>query len=234
MLGRLLITVFMVGCGALSADGIFAYKNQSFHDDKDANLILYSTVEASGPITWVVSGGKRIGFEASQPHEWMELPTTLPANLVLPHEAVAVSEKVREIQKFVEKYPKSAKACEPALQLQISSEEKIKNGEVRLQSEWMTREAYSEIMAERKWEDQMAQAALVKARENRIKMQEDQIKLEESMRSKERAAKEALRFSRVQAIETEIQGIEAENTSLKSKIRGRFSDISKIIIENHL
>lgn len=227
MFSRHLITILVLGCGSLSADGIFAYKNQSFHDDKDANLILYSSVDPSGPVTWVVSGGKRIRFETSQPHEWIELPSTLPANLVLPHETSSVSEKVREIQKFVEKYPKSTKACESALQLQLSAEKKLKAGEVRYQSEWMNREDYREIVAERKREAQMAQATLVKAREDRIK-------LEEAIKSKELASKEAIHFGRVQAIEAEIQGIEAENKLLKSKIRDRFSEISKIIIENHL
>lgn len=227
MLSRHLITVLMLGCGALSADGIFAYKNQSFHDDKDANLILYDTVEPGGLVTWVVSGGKRTRFETSQPHEWIELPTTLPANLVLPYETSAVSEKVREIQKFVKKYPRSAKACESTLQLHVSAEEKLKTGELRYQSKWMTREDYGEIVAERMREGQIAQATLVKAREDRIK-------LEEAIISKKLASKEAVYFSRIQAIEAEIQEIEAENKSLKSTMRDRFSEISKIIIENHL
>lgn len=227
MLGRCLISVFMLSSGSLCADGIFAYKNQYFHNDKDAHLILYSEVDPGGPVTWVVSGGKRIGFETSQPHEWIELPTRLPANLVLPHETTSVSEKIREIQRFVEKYPKSAKACESVLQLQVSAEDKIKSGQVRYQSEWMTRENYREIVAERKREDELAQAVLVKAREDRIK-------LEEVIKSKELASKDAVRFGRVQAIEAEIQGVEAENKLLKSIIRDRFSEISKIIIENHL
>ncbi len=234
MFARYMMTFLMLGCSALCAGGVFAYKNHSFHDEKDAILILYTTVEVKSPVTWVVSGGKRYRFEASQPHEWVDLPTALPDNLVLPHQTSSVSEKVREIRKFAEKYPKSAKACESALQLQVSAEDKLKAGEVRYQGEWMTREAYGEIVAARKREDEMTQAALVKAREDRIRLEEEKVKLEESIRAKERAAKEALRFSLVQAVETEIQSIEAENTSLKSKIRDRFSDISKIIIENHL
>lgn len=240
-----LILLISFGFSPLSADGILAYKNQTFHNDKDAQLIRYSSVESKGLVTWVVSEGKRIRLEKKQPHVWVELPNTLPSNIVLPHEITGVSEKVTEIREFVRRFPKAKEASKATFELYISAEENLKKGKVRYQGEWMESADYKSILAENMKRDAEAQAALVKAREDRIKLEQAiearKIAELESIKAKEKAEKEAIKARqtaiksrRIQELEAEIQNLETENARISAEIRGKFLQVAKTVIDKQL
>jgi len=125
--------------GIARGEGVLIYKNQPFHPDNTAFAFRYDRIEGGGFVTWVVVGKERKRFEKTQFHVWVELPTTLPAELTSAQDAATIIAQRDEIQKISTRFPAAAPIAKQSLALHNEWCTKLQAGMIRHRGEWMTK-----------------------------------------------------------------------------------------------
>lgn len=204
------------------AGGVLVYKNHASFDDSFAHAIPYDSIENHGFVIWVNAGDKKLRFEKSQFHVWIELPKSLPAQIANPNEIASINFKLGEVEKFTNRFKKAEPLTKASIGLLRGAAEQLQSGNVRYQSTWIPKQDYEKILADTladaEKRQEMEKTAKLEALERERMTLESEAKQRIAEAEKARQEREAKREARVAEVLDEIQAIRAEISELESKI----------------
>lgn len=145
-LSAIIIAAVSVTKGA----GIAAFKDQSFHADSSANLIVYKSIIVSeAPLIKLDLGVKQLTMDRSKFVAKVDIPEDVPVNIIKELDLTGLRTAHADMQAFSERFPKSAPILKDRIDQVNTHIEKFENGQVRLSGKWITRTEYDDIEKKR-------------------------------------------------------------------------------------
>jgi hypothetical protein len=213
-----LVCISLWSGGLAHGDGVFIYKNQPFHPDKSAYAFRYDRVEAEGFVTWVIVGTERKRFEKTQFHTWVELPTTLPADVTSTHDINSILAQREEILKVSTRFPNAAPIARQSLELHNEWCTRLREGIVRHGGTWVPKKDYLDTQAKKAAEAKAAKELAEQKEREKIELETKQRMAEaEAARQKREATRIAIidaKQAEVRELRKEIDSIEDSTTRL--------------------
>jgi hypothetical protein len=169
----LLVLVPSLAFGA----GLAAIKEQSFHQDAGANIVVYSTFKDSGISVTIETATRTFTIQPKQLAGKIEVLSTLPVNITTDTELEPVRKAAKEYRDFSTRFPKSATVLTPHITALDSCIKEFEGGKARYNGEWVSKE---EALAAKQKEEQSREES-----EAAIKRKDDQKRaFEESQKAK--------------------------------------------------
>lgn len=166
-----LVTAFVIIIGSqiVEAAGIAAIKEQTFHSDESAKLVVYSELKGEGtPSIKIVTGSKVFSINAIKLAAKVEVLSSLPINILSNDQLQTVRASLVEIQSFTKRFPKSATLLENQTKALSDCIKKYDEGKVRFRGHWIDKNemlAIEKSEKERMEQEQLATAERRKRRE---------------------------------------------------------------------
>jgi hypothetical protein len=158
-------------------DGIAAIKDQDFHSDSAAQVLIYSRIIAPpGPYVKIVTSQRTINLQRSKFAGNVDVMTQIPSFIESDQDLAPVRLSLEQITNFSKKFTKSEPLLKPHIAALQSHIQKFEDNQVRHEGVWIPRMEYAKILAKEAREQ----------KENELKRQEEREELE---RKKVRAAK---------------------------------------------
>jgi hypothetical protein len=154
--------------------GLAAVKEQSFHDDAGANIVVYSTLKESGPSVKIQTANQTFTMERQKLAGNIEVLSSLPANITTDTELEPVRMAVKEYRNFSTRFPKST----PILSAHITSLDncikEFEGGKAKYNGKWMPKE--EALAAKQKEENSRIEeeAAIKREREEKLEFEKSQ------------------------------------------------------------
>lgn len=129
-------------------DGLAAIKEQDFHSDSAAQVIVYSRIIAHpGPYVKIVTSQKTINIQRSKFAGNVDVMTQIPSFIESDQDLAPIRFSLEQITNFSKRFTKS----EPLLKLHIaalqSHIQKFEDNQVRHEGVWIPRMEYAKILA---------------------------------------------------------------------------------------
>lgn len=160
----------------LRAGGIAAVKQQHFHGNATAQIILFKSFNVYGPNVKIVGNGGQVTMTYPNRAEYVTLMSSVPDNILTADSLAPLRANHAEVKKFRKKYPQS----EAALESYISSLENIltnfSRGYVRYKGSWVGPEGYKLMKEKEALRERAEMERIAKAREERLKFEAAQRK----------------------------------------------------------
>jgi hypothetical protein len=130
------------------ADGIAAIKEQDFHSDSAAQVIVYSRIIAPpGPYVKIVTSQKTVNLQRSKFAGNVDVMTQIPSFIESDQDIAPIRLSLEQITNFSKRFTKSEPLLKPhiaALQFHI---QKFEDNQVRHEGVWIPRMEYAKILA---------------------------------------------------------------------------------------
>jgi hypothetical protein len=120
--------------------GLAAIKEQSFHQDAGAHIVVYSALKDSGISVTIETTTRTFTIQPKQLVGKIELLTTLPANITSDTELEPVRKTAKEYRDFTTRFPKSAPLLSQHIAALDTCIKEFEGGKSRYNSEWMPKE----------------------------------------------------------------------------------------------
>lgn len=145
-----LVFLFLFAVRPADAAGVAALKEQPFHSDNLAKPLVYLSMSAVSPQVWKINTGKQVmTVDASKVADFVEIPSTFPAEIATEKQAKPLRDFVARLNAFTKKYPK----CEPTLREHVESYSghlaKFDQGMIRQEAKWITKAELAEMERKR-------------------------------------------------------------------------------------
>ena len=147
----LLISLFTLFPSLVFGAGLAAIKEQSFHQDAGANIVVYSELKESGPSVKIETTNRTFTIERQKLAGKIEVISTLPANITSDTELEPVRKTAKEYRDFTTRFPKSAPLLSQHITALDTCIKEFEGGKARYNSEWMPKE---QVLAAKQKEEQ--------------------------------------------------------------------------------
>jgi hypothetical protein len=164
----LLISLLTLIPSLVFGTGLAAIKEQSFHDDAGANIVVYTTLKDSGTSVKIEMTNRSFTIEPKQLAGKLEVISALPANITTETELEPVRKSAKEYRDFSTRFPKSALVLSSYITAMETCIKEFEGGKGRYNGKWMPKE---EALAARQKVEQTpseAEAAFKQKREERL------------------------------------------------------------------
>jgi hypothetical protein len=129
--------------------GIAVFKDQPFHSDASANLIIYkSLIVSSSPFIKLDIGTKQITMQKAKFVEKIDI-LEVPLNLIKESDLTVIRKSYLDIEAFSKRFPKSVPILKGHIESLRSYIEKFGAGQLRVSGKWITRTEYDAMEKER-------------------------------------------------------------------------------------
>lgn len=160
----------------------------------------------------MIVGKERKRFEKTQFHTWVELPTTLPTEVISDRDITSIVAQRDEIQKTCTRFPNAAPIAKQSLELHNEWCAKFQDGMVRHAGEWMSKKDYADLQAKRATEAREAKELAERKRREAVEREmEWQLAKAQQARQREEAARRAA----IDAKKAELRELQDEIGSLE-------------------
>ena len=177
--------VFIALTAQASAGGVAAFKEQKFHADGSATILVYSElIIGNAPFIKVINGAKTVTIDREKFAGNVEVLSALPDTITNDDELKPLRVSLDAIKAFSLRYPKSSSLLQGHITALEKSINQFNSGQVRYDREWIERAKFNSIVEEkRKQLDKVRQADAVLAAENQ-KRKEEQARFAAEQRDK--------------------------------------------------
>lgn len=189
------VLIFKLGwlaCPEACGAGVAAFKEQPFHSDDLATIIVYSKIYETATTYQIDLGTKEMSLDRSKIAGYVTVPE-LPANLGGDAANAQLRQTFAELNSFAGRYKKAIPILKPYADQLKASIARLEAGDVRLESKWVSAADYA-AMLQRKQMDREA-ARLAEEEAQRVAQEAEA----------RRAASEAERRAQMQVAEAEKQ-----------------------------
>ncbi len=246
----ILIPSFVFGAG------LAAIKEQSFHQDAGANIVVYSTLTVSGPSVKIETANRTFTIDSQKLAGKIDVISALPANITTERELEPVRKAVKEYRDFSIRFPKSAPVLAQNITTLDAYIKAFEGGKARYNGEWWPKEDVLAHIRTEAWAKNVEDAEVKRRAEEKLAFEKSQkakglgkyngewIPLEEARRlaARDQAAfekdadavkKTERKLAHEQRIKEEKQQIiEEEQRIIDSKLAGKqWSEAKQRIIE---
>jgi hypothetical protein len=161
---RFLLAALMAGCGScpvLHAEGVAALKEQPFHRDLTARVVVYrKIIDSGGPWLRIVTDAGNLEIGRSKLVAWMEMPEPFPESVAEERDIAWHRQTLGLMKGFAARYPRSAGLLDPEISALHAHLARFDSGDIRLDGQWLTRGEHLRAVFSRE-----AQAAAGRRRE---------------------------------------------------------------------
>ena len=145
---KMLIVLSAIIISAISPTrgaGIAVFKDQPFHSDASANLIVYkSLIVSSSPFIKLDIGTKQITMQKAKFVENIDI-LEFPLNIIKESDMTVIRKSYLDIEAFSKRFPKSVPILKGHIEALRSYIEKFGAGQLRISGKWITRTEYDAI-----------------------------------------------------------------------------------------
>lgn len=138
--------VLLLPAAKVSGAGVAAFKQQSFHGDDTAVPIIFSDIRETATSIQIDVGAKTTAYDKQNIVGHVLVPA-LPESLRSGSAAESLRKSVEEMGSFARKYKKTASILNPYLEQFGKVFARLDAGEVRINGQWVSKEAYAEMQA---------------------------------------------------------------------------------------
>jgi hypothetical protein len=139
------------------AVGVAALKEQSFHRDSSARVVVYSHIlDSRGPHLRLVNSRRNVEILRTHLVDRIELPEAIPASLLEEQDIAPYRELLVDVRNFTARYSRSEPVLKPYYDSLSNHIDRFNAGEVRFEGNWMTKEDLETIREARRREFQAA------------------------------------------------------------------------------
>jgi len=119
---------------------VAAIKDQPFHQDAGANIVVYSKLVESGPSVKIETANRTFTIERQKLAGKIDVMPALPANITTDTELEPVRMAAKEYRNFSTRFPKSAPVLAPHITALESCIKDFEDGKARYKGEWMPKQ----------------------------------------------------------------------------------------------
>jgi S1-C subfamily serine protease len=155
----------------VSAAGIAAVKQQHFHGNTSAKIIVFKKLVTFGPNVKIVGNDDQVTMTTPNCVEYATLLSSVPDNLLTDDSLVPLRVNHAEVKKFQGKYPQSKPVIASYLSTLENSITNFSRGYVRYKSSWHSRKDYN-LLKEKEASNEKALAErLAQVKKERFKFE---------------------------------------------------------------
>ncbi len=133
-----------------SAGGVAAFKEQKFHADESATVLVYSElIIGSAPFIKVINGPKTVTIDKEKFAGNVEVLSSLPDTIINDDDIKQLHVSLCAIKAFAAKYPKSASILQGHITTLERNISQFDSGQVRYGREWIERTEYNSIVEDK-------------------------------------------------------------------------------------
>jgi hypothetical protein len=136
-----LISLFAILPSAVSGAGLVAIKEQTFHHDAGANIVVYSELKDGGILVNIETAKGTLNIDPKKIAGKIEVLSALPANITTDMELEPVRKAAKEYRDFSTRFPKSAPILTPHIAALDTCIREFEGGKGRYNGEWMPKDA---------------------------------------------------------------------------------------------
>jgi hypothetical protein len=137
--------------GDAQALGVAAVKEQPFHRDSTARVIVYSRIlDSRGPHLRLVGSQRNLEILRSNLADRIELPEVMPDNLLEERDIAPFRQLLEDVRKFAARYTRGAPLLEPYRQSLGNHISRFDSGSVRFEGAWISKSEFESILEERR------------------------------------------------------------------------------------
>jgi hypothetical protein len=139
-----ILGTFFFFLNPLQGAGVAALKDQSFHNDSAAKPLVYSEmIDHGAPLVTFQVGGKKVTIERSKIAATVEVPTSVP-NQILDETAIAPLRKsLNELTEFTNRFSQIRPLLSKHLDSLSSHVNNFDAGKIRYNAEWKSKQEYA-------------------------------------------------------------------------------------------
>jgi len=193
------------------AVGIAALKEQPFHADAIASILVYQKKTDDGLAPFVVFQTEKNVVTIDRPRiaALVDVPTSIPANITEAAEISAIRKSLKDLTTFSTRFPKSSPTlANPIASLTVHIS-KFDNGQRRVNGKWLAPEEYAA------WKE-----AEKKEKQSQLEAESaDRLRLQEQAREFQRFEQEAIQAKRQEEERQQAKAAEKEKKSAEAQER---------------
>ncbi len=167
---RVAATILALGNTPLLAVGIAALKEQPFHADASANVLIYQNKvdNQTAPFVKFVTASREVMINRSLIVATLELPDSIPDNITAAEQTAPLRQALADLSAFARRFPKAAAPLAKQIQALAGHLQKFDGGQVRYHGKWITAAEYAALNAQSsKEEQQLREAQLARMAEKK-------------------------------------------------------------------
>lgn len=129
-------------------DGVAAIKEQDYHSDSAAKIVVYSRIVAPpGPYVKIVTPQKTINLQRSKFAGNVDVLTQIPSFIENEQDLAPIRHSLEQISSFAKKFTNSAPLLGPHIAVLQSHIQNFENNQVRHDGVWIPRMEYARLVA---------------------------------------------------------------------------------------
>ncbi len=134
-----------IACPAAHGAGVAAYKEQPFHSDDLATMIVYSTVQ-EGAVSYLFDlGSKEVSLERTKIAGYVTVPE-LPANIRDDEATAQLRKSFETLSAFAARFKKAVPVLQPYIDQLKTALSRRALGDVRYEGRWLSGDEYAVIL----------------------------------------------------------------------------------------
>lgn len=148
-----IVCAFAFGISGANAAGVAALKEQTFHDDSSARVVVFTKIfDSDGPYLRIVSGDTDIDILRSNLAGRIEFPDGIPDSIKDENDLTPLRVMLTDIRKFIAQYPRSAPLLKKEAAALADHISRFEGGEIRFDGAWISKGKLVEIQETRRRE----------------------------------------------------------------------------------
>jgi hypothetical protein len=154
--------------------GLAAFKDQTFHQDAAANIVVYSELRESSRTVMIKTAKRTFTIGRQKVVGKIELLSAFPANITNDTELEPVRKAVKEYRAFSTRFPKSASMLKPHIIALDSCIKDFEGGKAKYNGKWMPREEALAAKLKMEQTPSEAESLFKQKREERLAFEKSQ------------------------------------------------------------
>ena len=134
---------------AVAESWLVAWKEQSFHSDASAKVLVADRMEDKGPIVWFYKGTQKKGFAKNEFYRFLSLEPGVPAELTNPEQFASLKFYFEKRSGFAKQFPSAAEILNPQLASMRAMIENYQAGNAYFAGKWMPQAECEAILTQR-------------------------------------------------------------------------------------